>query len=140
MPTQPPIDGLPLWAQLTISFVIGLATLAVAVKGYFVRDKGDGGGKRSHLLPDSPQTAAIMAATIADMGAIRNLSDCVLRLDTTIQALMKSIDEATHHERNNVEVSREVCQRLRELHEELVRQGRAVADRYRFEDKRDEDR
>lgn len=137
MPTQPPIDGLPLWVQILISLIIGLATLAVALKGYFTKD---GANNKSHIIPDSPQTAAIMAATIADMGAVRNLSDCVVRLDTTIQALTKSMDEATHHERNNVEVGREMCARLRELQEELERQGRAVAERYRFEDKRDEKR
>lgn len=120
VPTQPPIDGLPVGWQIAISVIVGLATLAVAFKGYFVGDKD----KRSHIVPDSPQTAAIMAATIADMGAIRNLSDCVLRLDVNVQALIKAIDESTHHERNNVEISREVCARLRELVEELERQGR----------------
>jgi hypothetical protein len=122
VPTQPPIDGLPLAWQIVISLIVGLATLAVALKGYFIRD----GGKRSpsHLLPDSPATASIMAATIADMGAVRNLSDCVLRLDVSVQTLTKAIDESTHHERNNVEISREVCARLRELVEELERQGR----------------
>lgn len=133
MPTQPPINGLPLEWQIVISLIVGLATLAVAFKGYFVRDnKGSG----SHIVPDSPQTAAIMAATIADMGAIRNLSDCVLRLDVSVQALTKTIDENTHHERNSVEVSREMCARLRELVEELERQGRDA----REWDQRDEKR
>jgi hypothetical protein len=121
VPTQPPIDGLPVGWQIAISVIVGLATLAVAFKGYFIRDNPKTG---SHIVPDSPQTAAIMAATIADMGAIRNLSDCVLRLDVNVQALIKAIDESTHHERNNVEISREVCARLRELVEELERQGR----------------
>ena len=135
MPTQPPIDGLPVGWQIVISVLVGLATLAVAFKGYFIKDNPKAG---SNIVPDSPQTAAIMAATIADMGAIRNLSECVVRLDASIQGLMKSIDENTHHERNNIEISREMCARLRELQEELERQGRAVAERYRFEDKRHE--
>lgn len=114
MPTQPPIEGLPLWAQLAISFAVGLATLAVAFKGYFIKDNPKSG---THIVPDSPQTAAIMAATIADMGAIRNLSDCVVRLDASIVSLTRTIDDQTHYERNRIELDREMCARLRELHE-----------------------
>jgi hypothetical protein len=130
VPSQPPIDGLPLWAQLTISFIIGLATLLVAFKGYLVKDSHRG------LVPESPSSAAILGATIADMGAIRNLADCVVRLDASVVALTRCIDESTHYERNNVDISREVCARLRELCEELQRQGNDQ----RAWDKRDEKR
>lgn len=119
MPSQPNIDGLPLWAQLTISFIIGLATLLVAAKGYLVKEH-----KQKGLVPEGSQTAAILGASIADMGAIWNLSDCVVRLDASVQALTHCIDESTHYERNNVDISREMCARLRELVEELQRQGK----------------
>lgn len=109
MPTQPPINGLPLWAQLTISFVIGLATLAVALKGYLIKDKP--------ALSDQPTSAAILAATFADGFAIRSLSDACTRLEASVVALTRTIDESTHYERNNVEINREVCARLRELRE-----------------------
>jgi hypothetical protein len=131
VPSQPPIDGLPLWAQLVISFVIGLATLLVAAKGYLVKEH-----KQQGLVPEGSQSAAILGASIADMGAIRNLSDCVVRLDASVQALTRCIDESTHYERNNVEISREMCARLRELAEELQRQGNDL----RAWDKRDEKR
>jgi hypothetical protein len=114
VPTQPPIDGLPVGWQIAISVIVGLATLAVAFKGYFIRDNPKTG---SHIVPDSPQTAAIMAATIADMGAVRNLSDCVVRLDASIVRLCSTIDEHTHFERNSIELDREIAQRLRELRE-----------------------
>jgi hypothetical protein len=118
VPTQPPIDGLPLWAQLAISFLIGLATLGVAFKGYLVKDKPT-------LSPSEPQSAAIMAATIADMGAIRNLSDCVVRLDASIVAMTRQIEEEIHYRRTAIELDREVCARLRELREVLEqREGR----------------
>jgi hypothetical protein len=110
VPSQPPIDGLPLWAQLAISFVIGLATLLVAFKGYLVKDK-------PAYSPSQPQSAAIMAATIADMGAIRNLSDCVVRLDASVVTLTRAIEDQTHYKRNNLDLEAEICARLRELNE-----------------------
>jgi hypothetical protein len=126
---QPPhIDG-PLWAQLLISIVFGLAALGAAYRGYF--SKGS-----AKATTAEPQTAALLAASIADMGAIRNLSDVCVRLTAAVETLTKSVDEHTHHERNSVEISREICQRLRELKEELERQGRDA----RAWDKRNEDR
>ena len=116
MPTQPPLEGLPLWAQLAISFAVCLATLIVAVKGYFIKEKPS-------VVAADPQSAAIMAASIADMGAIRNLSECVIRLDTSVQSLEKAIVDAAHHERNNIDVCRELCARLRELREIMERRS-----------------
>lgn len=110
MPEQPPLDGLPLWAQLAISFVVGLATLAVALKGYLIRDK-------PAVTGHEPTTAAILGASIADMGAIRNLSDCVVRLDASIVALTRTISDDMHYRREGIELNRETCARLRELRE-----------------------
>lgn len=110
MPNQPPIEHLPVVWQIIISLIIGVATLGVGFKGYFIKDK-------PRLTASEPQSAAIMAATIADMGAIRNLSDCVVRLDASIVSLTRSIDEETYHKRNGIELDREMCARLRELRE-----------------------
>ena len=116
MPAPPPhIDGLPFWAQIAISLIFGLAALGAAYKGYF--SKGD----KPAITAAEPQTAAILAASIADMGAIRNLSDCVVRLDTSVVALTRTIGDQTHFERNNNEALNELCARLRELREELER-------------------
>lgn len=114
MPTQPPLEGLPLWAQVVISLAIGLATLGVAFKGYFNKDKPD-------VTPGDKQTAAILAASIVDMGAIRNLSDTVIRLDATIGRLIDAMDDSTHYERNGNELNKELCARLRELREVIER-------------------
>lgn len=131
MPTQPPIDGLPLWAQLIISFMIGVAALGVAFKGYF-----GARGERKIVEPADRASAQILAASITDMGAIRHLSDVCIRLTAAVEALTKTVDEHSHYERNSIEIARESCQRLRELTEEMVRQGRDA----RGWDKRDEER
>ncbi len=128
--TQPPhIDGLPLWAQIVISLLFGLAALGAAYSGYFKK-------KETAVTAAEPQTAAIIAASISDMGAIRHLSDVCIRLTGCIEALTKSVDEQSHYERNSIEIGRETCQRLRELTEEMQRQGRDA----RRWDKRDESR
>lgn len=107
---QPAIDALPAWAQILITILVGCATLGIALKGYLTKD-------RPTVVPETPATAAIMAATIADMGAIRNLADCVIRLDATMSRLIESVDESTHYGRNGIELEREICARLRELRE-----------------------
>lgn len=128
--TQPPhIDGLPLWAQIVISLLFGLAALGAAYSGYFKK-------KESVATASEPQTAALLAATITDMGAIRHLSDVCIRLGSSVDALAKVITEASHYERNSIEISRDICEGMQELVAELKRQGR---DATRW-DKRDEER
>lgn len=117
MPTQPPIDGLPLWAQLVISFIVGLATLAVAIKGYLIKEKPS-------VTAADPSTAAIMAAQIADMGAIRHLSDVCIELSGRVRNLTDALEESTHHHRVEIELDREICARLRELREAIERMPR----------------
>jgi hypothetical protein len=113
VPTQPPINGLPMWAQLVITFAIGLATLAVAFKGYFTSSKNPA------LTAAEPSSTAILAATIADGFAIRALSDSCVRLEAAVTTLTRCLEENIHHERNANDLKREICARLRELHEEL---------------------
>lgn len=130
MPNPPPLDGLPLWLQIVLTLAFGGAALGVAYKGYFIKDK------HPDVQSGDKQTAAIMAATIADMGAIRHLSDCVVRLTGVIETLTRAVEEQAHHERNSNDTMREMCARLRGLSEELVRQGMQA----KAWDKRDEAR
>lgn len=129
MPTQPPLDGLPLWLQILVSIAIGVATLAVAFKGYFVKDKPD-------MQPADKASATVQAAMFQDMGHMRHLADVNIQLMGAVDRLSKALDEHTHHERNSIEIARESCVKLRELTEELKRQGRDA----RGWDKRDEER
>jgi hypothetical protein len=109
--TQPPhIDG-PIWLQLLVTVVFGLAALGAAYSGYFNKSA------KGSVAAAEPTSAAILGASIADMGAIRNLSDCVVRLDASIVALTRIIEDQTHYTRNGIELTREECARLRELRE-----------------------
>ena len=129
MPTQPPIDGLPLWAQLLISLVIGVATLAVAFKGYFNKEKPPS-------TNENPQSASLLAASLMDTGAVRHLSDVCIRLTGCVEKLTGAVEENTHFDRIGIDLNKEICARLRELREELERQGQQA----RAWDKRDEAR
>ena len=131
--TQPPqLDGLPTWAQVLISILFGVTTLAVSLKGYLGK-KGDAAASSTN---GQTTTAVLSAASIADMGAIRHLADVVVTLNSNVVALTTALNEGTHYSRNEVDIMREMCQRLRELAEEMERQGRDA----RRWDKRDEDR
>lgn len=114
MPTLPATDGLPVWAQIVVSILICVATLAIAFKGYFRNPTPESKG-------DTTTTVALSAASIMDMGAVRHLSDTVIHLDASVRALTDIINDATHYERNSLEQSRELCRRLRELRETLER-------------------
>lgn len=118
MPSAPPIDGLPLWAQIVITMIVGLGTLAIAVKGYLIKDTS------KTVEAANPATAAIMSGAIADMGAIRHLSDVSIRLSGCVDKLTDAIEEATHYARMQYELDREVCARLRELREVIERMPR----------------
>lgn len=108
MPTQPPIEGLPLWAQIVISLLIGVASLGVAFKGYF--------NKTTETKPDAGTTTAVVAgASLMDNLSIRLLSDNISNLSNDVVTLERVLSELTHHTRNDVEAKRELCARLREL-------------------------
>lgn len=113
MPTQPPLDGLPLWAQIAISIMIGVATLGVAFKGYFTKSDGPKG--------DGSTTATIAAATLMDNMSIRQLSDQLAHLSGDVVSLERAVADNTHWVRSKFEQDREVCQRLRELREAIER-------------------
>lgn len=114
MPTLPATDGLPVWAQVLISLLVCIATLAVAFKGYFAKS------------PPTPvvkteETAQLSLAALMEHGAIRHNSDTNLQLTAAVIALTTCINELTHHERNNVEAKRELCEDLRRVAEALDR-------------------
>lgn len=120
MPNAPNVDGLPLWLQIFVSLVFGAATLAVGISGYLARKSG---GKT-----DEHQTARLLGATIADMGALRRLSDSCVQLDGHIITLSNQIgrlddtlQDQIHWDRDRNELMREISQRLRELKERLDR-------------------
>jgi hypothetical protein len=113
VPTLPQTDGLPVWAQILVSILICVGTLGVAFKGYF-------GSKLAGNRSDQT-TAVSLAAVLGDLAAIRHLSDVVVQLNANVLALVNCINEATHHERNNVEALEELCSRVRRLTEALDR-------------------
>lgn len=109
MPQPPNVDGLPGWLQVTITLLFGAVTLIVGLKGY-----------RSRPRDDAPVIQAPMAH-IADMSAIRHLTETCHTLCGAIVSLERSLNEHTHYERQSAELEREVAQRLRELKERLDR-------------------
>ncbi len=131
MPATPPLDGLPLWLQVIVTIMFGAATLGVAFKGY----RKPHAGPVPEISSGAP-TAAIIGASIADMGAIRRLSDTVAHLDGSVVALTTTINENIHWSRNQADELREVCQEIRVLTLEMQHQGRDARDW----NKRDEDR
>jgi hypothetical protein len=117
VPTQPPLDGLPHWVQITISMLIGVATLGVAFSGYF---------KKSETKGEQSTTATIAAATLMDNLSIRQLSDQLAHLSNDVVSLERAMGDNTHWTRSKWEQDREVCQRLRELREVLDRLERTA--------------
>mgnify|MGYP001559045961 CR=1 FL=1 len=111
MPQAPNIDGLPTWLQICITLLFGAATLLLAIKGYRLS-----GGKL-----DPGQSAAILGAQIADMGAVRHLADVCIKLIGAIEVLDRTISDQVHWDRQQIELMREECQRLRELRESMDR-------------------
>ena len=118
MPATPALDGLPLWLQVLVTIIFGAATLGVAFKGY------KNAPSNATPVKSSDQANQILGATIMDNMTLRLLSDSVVHLTGAVVALQSSVDESTHFTRNQVEVLREVCGRLRDLADEMERQGR----------------
>ncbi|HLP67182.1 MAG TPA: hypothetical protein VK181_06655 [Rhizobium sp.] len=118
MPTLPETSGLPVWAQILVSVLVCLATLGVAFKGYFT-DR-----PKNEIKGDQQTTVALAAATLMDMGSLRHLSDTIVQLNAAVLGLTEAVNESTHYNRNEVEVQRELCARLRSLCEEIERAGR----------------
>lgn len=113
MTPQPPnVDGLPGWVQIVVSLAF-LALTAVAVGKSYAHPKsrggpGHGGGE-------------ITIAHLSDMSAVRDNTDAHRALAAELISVGRIIGENTHYLRENNDLSRETCQRLRELRERLDR-------------------
>lgn len=112
MPIAPNVDGLPVWLQIALSAVFALMTILVAVRGY-----------RNGAVQDRREDPKTTIAHLADMGAVRHLSDTCNNLNASVIALDRSVSELTHWLRDQNEIEREVAQRLRELREVMDRRG-----------------
>ena len=112
-PAAPNVDGLPTWLAVLVSLIFGLATIGAAVGGYRKRADREPGGAGNTVL-----------ASIPDMSAIRQLTDQSRILCQQIESLEASMRDHTHYLRNKIETDQELCQRLRELKEEIARSDR----------------
>lgn len=115
MPAAPNVDGWPLWAQIPFLMAFGLLSLWLGYKGYAARPS------QRDQERHTGESAQILGASIADMGAIRQLSTSCAILADRIESLEGAVREQTHWVRNAFEQERELCQRLRELREEMAR-------------------
>lgn len=106
MPQAPNVDGLPIWLQIVLSFAFMVTSVAVAVRGYQTGPK-----------PAEPAVKAIASAV--DIGGVRELVDVNHDLRAEIMQLARATNEMTHFLRENIEIKRELCQRLRELRERI---------------------
>lgn len=117
MPTLPATDGLPVWAQILVSILICVATLAVSLKGYF-------GGKNPSEQSTTSTTNVGLAAILGDLGSVRHLSDVTIQNNHHLLELTKAVNDLTHYERNSVEALEELCGRVRALTETIERRTR----------------
>jgi len=132
VPTQPPIDGLPIWAQIVISIIIALTALGASLKGYF--------GRRNEIVGQQ-STATIAGASLMDNLSIRQLSDCMTQLSSSIEdleqavnkqshcagSLERAITDQNHWIRTKIDTDKEVANRLRELRDIIDREARERA-------------
>lgn len=110
MPQAPNVEGLPLWLQVAITLIFGIATLGVMFRGYFSPKNKTSG---------SSEGGSPTVAHITDTSSIRNNSEQLRSLEGTMLSLQRSVDENTHYLRTKLEIEREVCQRLREIRERI---------------------
>lgn len=120
MPNAPNVDGLPPWLALTVTLLFGFATLLVAIRGYF-RPSREGAAMLTGS--QSEEIRHVQTAAIMDMGVLRHLSDVCIRLTGQMESMEQAIRDQTHWTRNDYELNREICARLRELKEVLERSG-----------------
>lgn len=107
----PPVDGLPLWLQVVVLIMFGVAALIAAAAGY------------RKAQPEKQEQATLLGASIADMGAIRHLSDVCIQLSGNIQGLERALENETHFRRETNELLRESCGRLRDIRDRLDKRG-----------------
>lgn len=118
VPPAPNVDGLPPWLQVLLSLAFILTTMFVAVQGY-----------RRRLEREPPGAGQTVVAAFPDMTAVRQLTDVCRVLCGEVQKLDSSMVDHTHYLRDAIEVHRELCMRVRELREEIIRSDRQKAQR-----------
>lgn len=106
------LGGQPLLIQVVVAIVIGLGTLLTAYLGYRKRFEREPAG-----------AAQTVVAAFPDMGAIRSLTDVCRVLCGEVVKLESTMRDHTHYLRDKIEVDRELCMRLREHKEEMIRQA-----------------
>lgn len=114
-PAAPNVDGLPIWLSVLVSLAFVLSTSFAAYLGYRKLDRREPSG-----------AAQTVVASFPDMTAVRQLTDMCRVLCQQVESLDATFRDHTHYLRNKIEVDQEVCQRLRELREEIVRHDRQL--------------
>jgi predicted membrane-bound mannosyltransferase len=117
-PSAPNVEGLPPWLQVIVCVPFALALMIGALRTY----------KKAELREPAGASQAVVAA-FPDMTAVRQLTDQCRVLSEHVDSLNATLRDHTHYLRNKIEVDQEVCQRLRELRDEIVRHDRQAAQR-----------
>lgn len=103
----------PLVVQVIIALCIGLGAILTAYLGY-----------RKRVEREPPGAAQTVLASIPDMSAVRQLTETCRVLCERIEQFDAAMRDHTHYLRNKIEVDQELCMRLRELKEEIIRSDR----------------
>lgn len=117
-PAAPNVDGLPVWLQVVVSLIFVFATIVAAFMGYRKLDRREPTGAAQTVL-----------ASIPDMTAVRQLTDQCRVLCQQVESLDQTFRDHTHYLRNKIEIDQEMCMRLRELKEEIIRSDKQSARR-----------
>lgn len=115
-PAAPNLEGVPPWLQVIVCVPFALALLLGAIANY-----------RKKVDREPPGAAQTVLAAFPDMSAVRQLTDTCRELCHQFDRFESSFRDHTHFLRNKIEIDQELCQRLRELKEEIAR-----SDRQRF--------
>ncbi len=110
MPEAPNLEGYPQWLQVVVSLAFAALTIIIGVRGYKAGPKQD----------ETKSNTTI--AHLSDMGAVRHLTTATEALHVEILSHNRLVADHTHYLREQIDVNREICQRLRELREAMDRQ------------------
>lgn len=112
----PNVDGLPAWLQVFVSLAFALTLIWGAFATY-----------RKRVDREPTGAGQTIIASLPDMSAVRDLNEQCRILCLAVQGLAADMNDHTHYLRDKIETDRELCMRLRELKEEIIR-----SDRQRF--------
>jgi hypothetical protein len=117
-PAPPNVEGLPPWLQVLVCVPFALALLIASFRTYRKAEAREPAG-----------AAQTVVAAFPDMTAVRQLTDQCRVLAEHVDSLNATFRDHTHYLRNKIEIDQELCMRLRELKEEIVRSDRQLARR-----------